>query len=118
MKAIAEELDLNISTISRCIRGKYVRVRDRVIPLKGFFQTGLSGTDSDVSQSQVLKVLEKLLDNEDHSDPLSDEKLTALLNRQGIAIKRRTVAKYRGILNIESASARKRKAKFNSHTSA
>lgn len=116
MKAIAEELELNISTVSRCIRGKYVRVRDRVIPLKSFFQTGLAGTDSDVSQSRALEVLKNFIETEEKSDPLSDEKLAVLLNEQGIPIKRRTVAKYRGLLDIDSAAARKRKAKFDARS--
>ena len=113
MKQIGEDLDLNPSTISRCVRGKYVQFSDRVIPMKDFFQGGLSGQDGDMSQSQVMAILKTLIENEDRRQPLSDDKLTQLLNEQGIDIKRRTTAKYRGILGIDGASARKRQAKFN-----
>lgn len=113
MKEIAQELDLNSSTISRCVRGKYVRVRDRVIPMKDFFQGGLSGQDAEVSQSQVMEILKGLIASEDKRRPLSDEQLMQLLNAQGIGIKRRTVAKYRMALGFETASTRKRQAQFN-----
>lgn len=117
MQAVADELGLNVSTISRCVRGKFIRLQDRVIPMKDFFETGVSGNSTqgtDLGQSQIMEVLKSLIEAEDKKKPLSDAKLMALLNEQGIDIKRRTVAKYRDLLGFETASARKRKAEFKS----
>lgn len=117
MQSVADELDLNVSTISRCVRGKFVRLQDRVVPMKDFFETGVSGNSSqgtDLGQSQIMEVLKHLIENENKKKPLSDAKLMARLNEQGIDIKRRTVAKYRDLLGFETASARKRKAEFKS----
>lgn len=117
MQSVADELDLNVSTISRCVRGKFVRLQDRIVPMKDFFETGVSGNSAqgtDLGQSQIMEVLKQLIENEDKKKPLSDAKLTARLNEKGIEIKRRTVAKYRDLLGFETASARKRKAEFKS----
>lgn len=113
MREIGQELGLNTSTISRCVRGKYVRFRDKVVPMKDFFQGALTSQTSEVSPSQVMALLKRLIESEDKYRPLSDQKLMELLNEQGIEIKRRTVAKYRMLLGVETSSTRKLQAQYN-----
>lgn len=108
LKDIAEEVDLDISTISRVANSKYVQTGYGVFPLKYFFSESLS-TESgeEVSTREVKKILSDAVDNEDKRKPLTDEKLAKLLKDKGYNIARRTVAKYREQLNIPVARLRK-----------
>ena len=108
LKDIAEEVDLDISTISRVANSKYVQTVYGVFPLKYFFSESLS-TESgeEVSTREVKKILSDAVDNEDKRKPLTDEKLAKLLKDKGYNIARRTVAKYREQLNIPVARLRK-----------
>lgn len=108
LKDIAEEVDLDISTISRVANSKYVQTGYGVFPLKYFFSESLS-TESgeEVSTREVKKILSDAVDNEDKRKPLTDEKLANLLKEKGYNIARRTVAKYREQLNIPVARLRK-----------
>lgn len=108
LKDIAEEVDLDISTISRVVNSKYVQTPYGTFLLKTFFSESLS-TDSgeEVSTREVKKILQDAIDEEDKKKPLTDEKLSQLLNDKGYNIARRTVAKYREQLNIPVARLRK-----------
>jgi RNA polymerase sigma-54 factor len=108
LKDIAEEVDLDISTISRVANSKYVQTTQGIFPLKYFFSESLS-TDSgeEVSTREVKKILSEAVENEDKKKPLTDEKLATLLKEKGYNIARRTVAKYREQLNIPVARLRK-----------
>ena len=108
LKDIAEEVDLDISTISRVVNSKYVQTPYGTFLLKTFFSESLS-TDSgeEVSTREVKKILQDAIDDEDKRKPLTDEKLSKLLNEKGYNIARRTVAKYREQLNIPVARLRK-----------
>jgi RNA polymerase sigma-54 factor len=108
LKDIAEDVSMDISTISRVVNSKSVQTEFGIYPLKYFFSEGIS-TDSgeDVSSREVKKVLEELISNEDKFKPLSDEKLEKALHARGYNIARRTVAKYREQLNIPVARLRK-----------
>jgi RNA polymerase sigma-54 factor len=108
LKDIAEEVDLDISTISRVANSKYVQTGYGVFPLKYFFSESLS-TESgeEVSTREVKKILSDAVDHEDKRKPLTDEKLAKLLKDKGYNIARRTVAKYREQLNIPVARLRK-----------
>lgn len=108
LKDIAEEVDLDISTISRVVNSKYVQTPYGTFLLKTFFSESLS-TDSgeEVSTREVKKILQDAIDEEDKRKPLTDEKLSKLLNEKGYNIARRTVAKYREQLNIPVARLRK-----------
>ena len=99
---------MDISTISRVANSKYVQSPYGTFLLKTFFSESLS-TDSgeEVSTREVKKILQDAIDAEDKRKPLTDEKLANLLKEKGYNIARRTVAKYRELLNIPVARMRK-----------
>ena len=103
---VAEKLDLHASTISRAVKDKYIMYQNRTVRLKDLFSTPISNAVS-VSRPAVMKQLKYLVDTEDKSAPLSDEKLKERLSASGIDISRRTIAVYREELNIPCASARR-----------
>jgi RNA polymerase sigma-54 factor len=108
LKDIAEKTGLDISTVSRVANSKFVQTEFGTYRLKFFFSESLS-TDSgeEVSTREVKKILSDLIEGEDKKHPLSDERLTELLQEKGYNIARRTVAKYREQLNIPVARLRK-----------
>jgi RNA polymerase sigma-54 factor len=108
LKDIAEKTDLDISTISRVVNSKYIQTHFGIYPLKYFFSEGMQ-TDSgeEVSTREIKKILQDCIDNEDKRKPLTDDRLSAILNEKGYQIARRTVAKYREQLNLPVARLRK-----------
>ncbi|ARS37181.1 RNA polymerase factor sigma-54 [Pontibacter actiniarum] len=108
LKDIAEEIGMDISTVSRVANSKAVQTEFGIYPLKYFFSEGIA-TDSgeDASSREVKHILKEIIDNESKRKPLSDEKIEKLLNEKGYNIARRTVAKYREQLNIPVARLRK-----------
>ena len=108
LKDIAEKTGLDISTVSRVANSKFVQTEFGTFRLKFFFSESLS-TDSgeEVSTREVKKILSNMIEAEDKRKPLSDEYLTDMLNEKGYNIARRTVAKYREMLNIPVARLRK-----------
>ena len=108
LKDIAEKTNLDISTVSRVANSKFVQTEFGTYRLKFFFSESLS-TDSgeEVSTREVKKILSNLIEAESKRKPLSDERLTELLQEKGYNIARRTVAKYREQLNIPVARLRK-----------
>lgn len=108
LKDIAEITGLDISTVSRVANSKFVQTEFGTYRLKFFFSESLS-TESgeEVSTREVKKILSDLIEAEDKRKPLSDERLTELLQEKGYNIARRTVAKYREQLNIPVARLRK-----------
>jgi RNA polymerase sigma-54 factor len=108
LKDIAEEIDMDISTVSRVANSKYVQTEFGTFLLKSFFSEAIQ-TDSgeEVSNKEVKKILEECIANEDKRKPLADEKLTEILKDKGYTIARRTVAKYRESMNIPVARLRK-----------
>jgi RNA polymerase sigma-54 factor len=108
LKDIAERTGLDISTVSRVANSKFVQTEFGTYRLKFFFSESLT-TDSgeEVSTREVKKILSDLIEGEHKKKPLSDERLTELLQERGYNIARRTVAKYREQLNIPVARLRK-----------
>jgi RNA polymerase sigma-54 factor len=108
LKDIAEKAALDISTVSRVANSKFVQTEFGTYRLKFFFSESLS-TDSgeEVSTREVKKILSDFIEAENKKKPLSDERLTELLQEKGYNIARRTVAKYREQLNIPVARLRK-----------
>lgn len=108
LKDIADKINMDISTVSRVASSKSIQTEFGVFPLKYFFSEGIA-TESgeDVSSREVKSKLKELIDKEDKSKPLSDEKLEKALKDFGYNIARRTVAKYREQLNIPVARLRK-----------
>jgi len=108
LKDIAEMTGLDISTVSRVANSKFVQTEFGTYRLKFFFSESLStDTGEEVSTREVKKILSDLIESEDKKKPLSDERLTELLQEKGYNIARRTVAKYREQLNIPVARLRK-----------
>ena len=108
LKHIAEQTNLDISTVSRVANSKFVQTEFGTYRLKFFFSESLQ-TDSgeEVSTREVKKILSDIIEAEDKKHPCSDEKLTEMLQEKGYNIARRTVAKYREQLNISVARLRK-----------
>lgn len=108
LKDIAEKVNLDISTISRVANSKYVQTVYGTFPLKSFFSESLS-TDSgeEVSSREVKRILQDCISNEKKKKPLTDDELAKILNDKGYNIARRTIAKYREMLNIPVARLRK-----------
>ncbi len=108
LKDIAEKTNLDISTVSRVANSKYVQTEFGTFILKYFFSESMS-TDSgeEVSTREVKRILSDIVEAEDKSKPLSDDVLTDMLKEKGYNIARRTVAKYREVLNIPVARLRK-----------
>ena len=108
LKDIANEIGMDISTISRVANSKSVQTEFGIYPLKYFFSEGISTeTGEDVSSREVKKVLREAIEAEDKRKPLSDDKLEKILKSKGYQIARRTVAKYREQMNLPVARLRK-----------
>ena len=105
---IAQELELDDSTISRAIAGKYLETPQGVLEYKFFFSGGYTTqSGEDVSSRAVKEKLRELIENEDPRKPLSDEALSKLLKQHGLNVARRTVAKYRESMNIPPTNLRR-----------
>jgi len=108
LQDVAEIIDMDISTVSRVVNGKYVQTEWGVFELKYFFSEGLETVDGgEVSNKEVKAELQRIVDDEDKTDPLSDQKLADRLEEKGFKIARRTVSKYRKHLGIPVARLRK-----------
>jgi len=98
---IAEDIGMDISTISRVTNGKYVQTDWGVYELKYFFSEAMEMDDGDEVSNRVIKArLKEIIAGENKMEPLSDQELTEMLNREGFQIRRRTVAKYREQLRV------------------
>ncbi|MBB3169155.1 RNA polymerase factor sigma-54 [Simiduia aestuariiviva] len=106
---IAEEVGMHESTISRVTTQKYMHTPQGIFELKYFFSSHVS-TDSggECSSTAIRAIIKKLVAAENPKKPLSDSKITKLLEEQGIQVARRTIAKYRESLGIAASNERKR----------
>tara|TARA_B100000427_G_scaffold203194_1_gene168975 strand:+ start:1918 stop:3213 length:1296 start_codon:yes stop_codon:yes gene_type:complete len=108
LEDIAEKLEVDISTISRAIKDKYVDTPLGVISLKTFFSSKVVKDSGEIIGKEELKdIIRELIDSEDKTNPLSDLEISNLLKEQNISIARRTVAKYRESMNIPNVKRRK-----------
>ena len=109
LKDIAIDIDMDISTISRICNGKYVQLPWGIFELRFFFNEGVKMKDGNIISSSILKEdLISIINNESLDSPFKDEEITAILNKKGYEIARRTISKYRDALNIPSSLIRKR----------
>ncbi len=112
MRQLSDELGLNVSTISRAVKDKYIQFNGRVFPLRSLFTASLQSTDGQaVSAEAARQQIRRFIQAENPARPLSDEALGEALSGVGIVLSRRTVAKYRSEMGIPTASARKRAGK-------
>lgn len=108
LKDIAEEIGMDISTVSRVANSKYVDTPYGTKLIKEFFSESMKNDQGeDVSTREIKKILETVIEDENKKKPLTDEKLAKLLKEKGYPIARRTVAKYREQLDIPVARLRK-----------
>ncbi|MBR5877190.1 MAG: RNA polymerase factor sigma-54 [Alistipes sp.] len=108
LKDIADRTGLDVSTISRVVNSKYVQTHFGIILLKSLFSEAMQTESGEVVSSYEIKnILQECIDEEDKRHPLTDETLMNILNGRGYCIARRTVAKYREMLDIPVARLRK-----------
>jgi RNA polymerase sigma-54 factor len=108
IKEVAEEIGVHPSTVSRAVANKYVHTSQGVYELRYFFSEGVNGPEgADLPLLLLKRKVKKLIEDEDPSKPLTDDHLAAELQRQGIRVTRRTVAKYREDMQIPSTHQRR-----------
>lgn len=105
LSALAEELELHPSTVSRAVRGKYLQCRQGTFPLRYFFSLPVGGG---ISRQAAKQALLALIREENPRRPYSDQDLCRLLSERGIPLARRTVTKYRLELGLGSSAARRK----------
>jgi RNA polymerase sigma-54 factor len=109
LRDVAEEIGMHESTISRVTSNKYVHTPRGLFELKFFFNSGIRrSSQEDIASESVKQAIKKIIESEDPNRPYSDQALVELLAKDGIVIARRTVAKYREMLNLLSSSKRKK----------
>lgn len=108
-KDIAEDISMDISTVSRVVRGKYVQTDFGIFDLKYFFSAAMkTESGEDVSNKIYMDKIRELIEKEDKSKPLSDDKIAEIMNNDGFSLARRTVAKYRENMKIPKATLRRK----------
>jgi RNA polymerase sigma-54 factor len=108
IKDVAEEIGVHPSTVSRAVANKYVHTSQGVFELRFFFSEGVNGPEGgDLPLVLLKRKVKKLIEEEDERKPLTDDQLAAELQRQGIRVTRRTVAKYREDMQIPSTHQRR-----------
>ncbi len=108
LRDVAEDIEMHESTVSRVVSNKYIHTARGLFPLKFFFHSGIDREyGGDISSLTVKRKIQHLIQEENSRKPLSDSELMRVLNREGIQIARRTVAKYRDELGIPSSTDRK-----------
>ena len=108
LKDIAEITGFDISTISRVVNSKWIETHFGIFPLKYFFSEGLENSEGEeVSTREIKKALREMVDAEDKHNPLTDDELVDGLAAKGYKVARRTIAKYRALLDIPKARLRR-----------
>ncbi len=108
LKDVANEIKMDVSTISRVVSNKYVQTDYGIHPLKFFFSESIKTKDgNEVSSREVKDVINNIIINENKKSPYTDEQITNLLNKKGYKIARRTVSKYREQLKLPVTRLRK-----------
>jgi RNA polymerase sigma-54 factor len=108
MIQVADQLGIHVATVSRAVSEKWIQTPRGVFPLRRFFSGGTTSAEGeDMSWDAVKEKLKAIIESEDKKNPLNDDEIVAKLKDQGIELARRTVAKYRKILNIATARQRR-----------
>ena len=105
LKQVADDIKMHESTVSRATANKYMHSPQGIFELKYFFTSSVKGSDdSDISAESVKNRIRSVIDAEDKKKPLSDQKIAVMLKAEGIDVARRTVAKYREMMDIFSVA--------------
>ena len=108
LREIADQLELHESTISRVTTQKFMLTPSGIYELKYFFGSGLATkAGGSCSSTAIREIIKRMVDEEDAQNPLNDSRMSEILAQQGIIVARRTVAKYRELLNILPVNLRK-----------
>jgi RNA polymerase sigma-54 factor len=108
MQQIADQVGVHVTTVSRAVDDKWVQTPRGIFPLKRFFGGGTqTANGEEVAWETIKQKLLEIISNEDKAEPLSDEDLVAKLSEAGYPVARRTVTKYRKMLNVQSSRQRK-----------
>ncbi len=109
MQQIADKVGVHVTTVSRAVDDKWIQTPQGIFPLKRFFSSSVAASDGeeDVAQDAVRIKLQEIIDREDKSKPLNDEELMKALQTEGISVARRTVVKYRQLMNIPNSRERR-----------
>lgn len=117
MKEIAKELNYNESTISRAVNNKFMATEKGLISLKSFFSYGIKGEFGFKHSVETIRdKIKKIIAEESHDSPLSDQEIAAKLSGLGIKISRRTIRNYRDEMNIPNSSKRREEYQLNEIT--
>ena len=109
LKDVSDKTGLDISTISRVANSKYVQTPYGTFLLKFFFSEGITNDEGEeVSNREIKKTIKDAVENEDKTNPMTDEQLMQMLKEKGYSLARRTIAKYRVQLGIPSGRMRKK----------
>lgn len=110
MATVAQEVGVHLATVSRAVSGKYVQCAWGILPLRKFFSGGTEDTSGQAHSWEAIRVqLQQIIDAEDKAKPLNDDQIKEKLAEAGISnLARRTVAKYRKLMNIPTAKFRKK----------
>lgn len=106
---LSSVLSVHDSTISRAVKDKYLQCASGIYPMNYFFSRSVGSEDAGTSSDRVQVEIKDLINSEDSIKPFSDSVICKLLERRGIEISRRTVAKYRDAMGIGSTNARKQR---------
>ena len=115
LRDVAQAVGMHESTVSRVTTGLLISTPRGCMPLKSFFSVNITSRDSDINASaaSVRNMVKKIISTEVPGKPLSDESISKIISQQGIDLARRTVAKYREMLNIPSSSQRRMQARLS-----
>ena len=110
MSTIADEVGVHLATVSRAVSGKYLQCDWGILPLRKFFSGGTEDTNGEAHSWEAIRVkLQQIIDEEDKTHPLNDDQIREKLAEAGISnLARRTVAKYRKLMNIPTARFRRK----------
>lgn len=108
LRDVADDIGMHESTVSRVTTNKYVHTPQGIYELKYFFKSHVAGESGDVSSEAVKDRIRKIVAAEDPKKPISDQAIAKMLDKEGVTIARRTVAKYRESLGIAQSALRKR----------
>ena len=108
LRDVANDIGMHESTVSRVVTNKYMHTPQGVFEMKYFFHSGISSSYGEsVSSVTIKQRIRKIIENEDPRKPLSDSKIVSILQREGLELARRTIAKYREELKIPTSNQRK-----------
>jgi RNA polymerase sigma-54 factor len=108
LRDVANDIGMHESTVSRVVTNKYMHTPQGVYEMKYFFHSGIHSSYGDsVSSVTIKQRIRKIIENEDPRKPLSDSKIVNILQREGLVLARRTIAKYREELKIQTSNQRK-----------